>query len=304
MKRTTLSLLFYIKRTKLLKNGNAPLYLKITINVELSLKRSIPVELWSATKGHARSKSKTAILINEFIESTKVILYNHLKELREDGKDINPLTLKNAYLGIEENKVKVLEFFKTHNEQIKSLVGKSYSYETFKKYNTSLNHTKNFIKKYYHVEDINFKEVTHKFLCDYEYYFKSEKQCNHNTTMKYIKNFKKIINIGLANEWIKKDPYINFEIKFKKVERGFLTEDDLDKIISKKFEIERLEQVKDCFLFSCFTGLAYADLKRLTIDNIFIAIEIVFCHKSIFHSIVCGSIHFSRKNIGICSRNL
>jgi site-specific recombinase XerD len=188
--------------------------------------------------------------------------------LREDNVPMTAITLKNAFLGVTTNAKNLIEVFKEHNKNITKLSGKDYSPSTIKKYETTLTFTQIFLKKKYNCDDINIKDINHTFLTNYEYFFKTERNCSHNTTMRYVKNLKKIIRIALSNGWISKDPFANYKIKIHKTDRGFLNDDELQAIINKTFTIERLEQVKDCFVFSCFTGLAHADLKRLTPQNI------------------------------------
>ncbi|MBI5539544.1 MAG: site-specific integrase [Bacteroidia bacterium] len=147
-------------------------------------------------------------------------------------------------------------------------MGKDFAPETVERYETSLMHTENFIKLFYKKTELPISQINHKFITDYELYFKTERNCSHNTTMKYIKNFRKIIRIALANGIIKTDPFSNFKMTIKKVDREYLNEEELEILLNKKFDFQRLEQVRDCFLFSCFTGLAHSDLKRLTKENI------------------------------------
>ena len=106
-----------------------------------------------------------------------------------------------------------------------------------------------------------------------ELYLKVDRNCGHNTTVKYIKNFKKIIRIAQANGWIKSDPFIRIKMQLKKVDKEFLTEEELNTIIEKDFGIERLNNVKDIFLFGCFTGLAYSDLKLLKPENVITGLD-------------------------------
>jgi hypothetical protein len=101
------------------------------------------------------------------------------------------------------------------------------------------------------------------FITEYEFWLKSVRKCDHNTTIKYLSNFKKIINRCLRNGWLQRDPFIGFKMGKKEVQRTALTEFELGALSVKKFQIERLSLVKDIFLFSCYSGLAYADVKKL-----------------------------------------
>lgn len=117
------------------------------------------------------------------------------------------------------------------------------------------------------------EKIDHKFISGFEFYLKSVRKCSHNSALKYITNFKKIIRIAFANDWIMKDPFLNWKSRLKIEDREFLSEVELQKMSEKIFPVERLEQVRDIFLFCCLTGLAYADVKKLTQDDIVLGID-------------------------------
>ncbi len=272
----TFSLLFYMRKTRLNSKNEAPIYFRITINNEqkaLALHRSLEVDLWNTDLGLAIGKLKKSKDINKLIKSVESRIFEIYKYLRESGKEVSAIAVKKAFLGIEDKGKTILEIFQEHNDNVKKLINIDFSPETVQRYETSLMHTRNFIKLKYEREDLYLTEINHKFITDYEMYFKTVRKCSHNTTMKYIKNFKKIIRIAMANGWITLDPFANYKMKLKKVDRDFLTDDELEALISKDFGNARLDQVRDCFLFSCFTGLAHSDLKRLTPANIVIGTD-------------------------------
>ena len=115
----------------------------------------------------------------------------------------------------------VLELFENHNEQVKKLVGQDFLQERWKRYRTAKKHVGNFIKVEYGVDDLPVNSVDHKFISGFEYYLKTVRKCGHNSALKYITNFKKIIRIAFANDWIQKDPFLNWKNKLKVVEREF-----------------------------------------------------------------------------------
>ena len=164
----------------------------------------------------------------------------------------------------------LLEIFQEHNDEVESLIGKGFSPGTAERYRTCKKHVTEYIRKKYKKNDIPVQDVDHKFITGFEYYLKMTRKCAHNSAIKYITNFKKIIRIAYANDWIDKDPFVNWKGKLKIVEREFLTEGEIQRIIDLKFKIKRLDQVRDIFVFCCFTGLAYADVKKLTNADIVI----------------------------------
>ena len=270
--KNTFSLLFYIKKNRLNKKGEAAIYFRITVNgtqTALSLHRSVFIDMWSTDSGMAIGKTKISKDINSNIKTVEAKIYEYYRLLRETKTNLIAIDIKNAFLGIEEDKGrKIVEVFQEHNDNVRKLVNIDFSPDTLQRYETSLMHTKNFIKINYKKDDLYLTDINHKFITDYEMYFKTERKCSHNTSMKYIKNFKKIIRIALANAWITQDPFSNYKMKLKKIDRDFLNDGELSRLTNYTFKVERLEQVRDTFLFSCFTGLAHSDLKRLTPTNI------------------------------------
>jgi site-specific recombinase XerD len=273
-KRNTFSVHFYLKKHRATIEDEMPVYLRITINrqrADMSMHVAVSKSNWNSHSGCAIGNSKKIRDINSLLESTRSTIYEKFKYLRETGKNVTALSVKNAYLGIvpEEDKgKKLIELFEEHNDRFEQLVGIDYSATTLKRYKTTLKHTRNFIKQQYGVEDLYLSDLDHKFISDFEFYFKTTCNCAQNSTNKYIQNLKKIINLALANGYLTSNPFAGYKVRYKKVDRGFLTNEELNKIINLNLSIKRLEQVRDCFVFSCFTGLAYSDIQKLNHDHI------------------------------------
>jgi site-specific recombinase XerD len=269
--RALLSLMFFIRKTKLTKSGEASINLRISVSrksVEISIGKKINPKLWCQDKGGAVGISTEAKRINDHIDRIKADFFDLYRTFSYEGKTITAKSLKNAWLGIEEDQYMILETFQEHNDQVKLLIGKDFAYATHQRYETSLMHVRDYINKEFKVEDLPLKAVDYKFITGLEIYLKTVRNCGHNTTVKYIKNFNKIIRIALANGWISADPFANHKMPLKKVDRGFLNDTELEILRNKEFSIDRLNYVKDIFLFACYTGLAYSDLKKLTKRNL------------------------------------
>ncbi|HRH50737.1 MAG TPA: site-specific integrase [Panacibacter sp.] len=267
---------FQVKSSKKNEFGKAPIYARITINevrTEFSLKRFIEPDKWINKAGIAKGNTEEIRALNAHIMAVRTALFQHYNRLLETGKAITADTVKNSYFGITEKSKTIMEVFQYHNDQMKSLIGKEYSFGTHERYATALSHTKEFIEYKYNVSDFPIKQVNHEFITEYEYFLKAVRKCSHNTAIKYLTNFKKIMRICLGNGWIDKDPFINYRFQLKEVEREILHQHELQAIADKEFATSRLEQVRDVFLFCCFTGLAYSDVKKLTKDHIIIGID-------------------------------
>lgn len=271
-----MSILFYLKSAKASKKGLYPIYQRITINgirIELSTSKFVDKSKWNKEAGRIKGNSEEARLINSYLDILKNKAYETEKWMVNNDEEINAQTFKNKLLGIEENQRKLLIIFEDHNKRMKELVGKEFSNNTFKKYETTLSHTKEFLKHQYKINDISIKRVDIAFINDFDFYLRNTKNCNNNSTIKYIRNFGKIVKQCYVNGWLEKDPFLNYKGKVKEVERTYLTELEIEVLLNKNFKINRLELVKDIFLFSCFTGLAYIDVHNLTKSNIIVGID-------------------------------
>ncbi|WP_329806410.1 site-specific integrase [Flavobacterium facile] len=271
-----LSLLFYVRSSKAAKNGLLPIYQRITINserIELSTSRFVEKSKWNISAGKMKGNSEEARLINGHLDLLKYKIYETEKYLINNNVEINAQSFKNKLLGIEEKQRKLISIFEQHNKRMEELIGKEFSINTFKKYETTLSHTKEFLKHQYSLNDISITQINIAFLNDFDFYLRTIKNCNNNSTVKYMRNFGKIVKQCYVNGWIEKDPYLNYKGKVKEVERVFLSQEDIETLINKDINIQRLDLVRDMFLFSCFSGLAYIDVFNLKKSNIIIGID-------------------------------
>lgn len=271
MTRATYTVLFYIKRTKELKDGTVPIYARITVNkqrAEFGLQKSIKAEEWDQGRGCALGFSKNSREINSHLDLVKAELLLKKREMDEKGKQISAHSLKNSYLGIETDTRTILTVFREHNEKCKLLINIDFAAGTVERYITCFKHVEDFIKQKYRRDDMYLHEVTPMFIKDFEFYLKTTCKCCHNTATKYLKNFKKIIRIAIANDWMKSDPFSNIKFHLDDVDMDFLNEKELNALMEKEFKIERLQVVKDIYLFCCFTGLAFIDVKNLSYSDI------------------------------------
>ena len=272
----TISILFYLKRAKANAQGLAPIFQRITINgrrLDNSTGKFVDPSKWHPEMSKMRGNSEEARLINGHLDNLRTKILIAEKELNKKDIPVNLETLKNMLLGTKERQRLLVPIFEEHNNKIKELLGIEYAPGTYERYQTSLKHTKDFLNWKYSISDIDITKIDHAFITDYEFYLRSVRKCANNTAVKYIKNFNKIIKLCLANDWLEKNPFANYKSKVKEVERVYLSEGEIQNIINKDFKTERLSLVRDIFLFSCFTGLAYIDVKNLTKSHISIGID-------------------------------
>ena len=270
------SLLFFLRKPRNYVRGKQPVYLRLTmegVRVELSLQRECEPERWNTHAGRANGTKEEIKVLNAYLDSLQAQVYETYRNLIDQNEPITVDRIKNLLTGTTKQGRMILEVFQHHNDQLAQLVGREFSLGTLERYKTSLEHTRNFLKGKYQVADLDIKKLNYEFISEYAFWLKSVRNCSHNTTMKYLANFKKVVLICVKNGWLLKDPFTGFKLAKKEVERTFLTETELQTIASKHFSTERLNYVRDIFLFSCFTGLAYADVKKLKRSEIVVGVD-------------------------------
>lgn len=271
-------LLFYLKKPKNFKEGQRPVYLRITVNgvsSEICTKRKCDYSDWNNLAGRMDGKTEFAKSLNSYLDVLQRKVYEARKNLVENEHLVTAENIKTLLLGkeISVHKYMLMGEFKHHNDQMAALVGIEYAPGTLERYTTSYNHTRAFLEWKYKVSDIDITRLNYEFISEYEFWLKSVRKCDHNTTMKYLSNFRKIVKRCLLNGWLQKDPFMGFKMPKREVERTALTELELQKMASLTISIERLALVRDIFLFSCYSGLAYADVKKLRREDIIIGVD-------------------------------
>lgn len=265
--KSTFRILFYVRKDKLKNDGSYPIFCRVTVDGEQSrfnTKAYIHLENWDVNVGKAVGKSAEAQNVNSLLNEVSASLHRIYHEQQRKSQ-ATAETIKNEFLGLNECKVMLLDLFDKCNDNIKEQIGKTKSKATYQKYCVTRRHVAEFMKYKYNISDINMKSIDYTFISDFDIYLKTICNCGHNTTMKFLEFFKRVvIYAGI----IVIDPFANYKLTKKPVDRGYLTDEELNKIIKKKFASNRLEQVKDVFIFACFTGLVYIDVKNLNKDNI------------------------------------
>ncbi|MBL7838522.1 MAG: site-specific integrase [Cyclobacteriaceae bacterium] len=273
----TISVTFFARKDRATDDGLKPVFMRISLmNKRLTLATKIFVKSneWSDEGGKLKTNSEEARRVNKMLEAFKMRAFDYQRELMNEGKDVSLENMKAKWYGLTLEKVQMLmDVFKEHNEQMKALIGQEFSPLTFERYETSYRHTQEFMRWKYKVDDIDIKKLNYEFISNYEFWLKSVRKCDHNTTVKYLSNFKKIVHICIKHGWLDKDPFVGFKMTKREVERPFLVEEELTRIFNENFKMPRLRQVRDIFIFCCYTGLAYADVKKLTREEITTGID-------------------------------
>ena len=208
-----IKVLFYVRKSKTNPSGLAPVYLRVTMNGQrfnTATSRFVEISKWSQRAGRAVGSTKEVKELNEFLEVLRAKAFGIQKKLMLLGVDVTLEEFNRHWRGIKEKPRMLLEIFQHHNDQVKELMGSQYSSSTYRRYVTSLDHTRKFLEDCYQQKDISITALKYQFITDYEFWLKTKRKCNHNSTIKYLTNFKKIIHICIKNGWLERDPFVSF----------------------------------------------------------------------------------------------
>lgn len=264
--------LFAIRESKARKSGKAPIELMITVNGErcpLSTGKQVPIDKWDKTKQQVKGKDEEAQSLNNYLKAIKAKLYQKEAELLDRGFIITAELLRDAYFDkVESLKEKSLfEVFEGHNKEQEKLVGNGVSKATYWISVYTVRLLKEFVQQKYKREDLYLRELNLNFIQSFHTFLRIDKGMAQNSSTKHLKLLKKIINLAVANSYMTTNPFITYKIEREPVEIDFLDEEELRKIINFDTPLPRLEKAKDMFLFGCFTGLSYIDIKTLAPEH-------------------------------------
>lgn len=272
-KNCTFGVIFYLKKQKTTAQGMAPIYARITVNgrrTEISVKRSVALSGWDVKKGLAKGSREETAKLNRFLARFKAKIIDAYQEMVLSGSTVDGAIIRDKITGSAQSERTLGSLMEYHNKEQESKL----AHGTMKNYYTTQSYIKRFLKEKYRRTDIALSELNYSFISDFEYYLRNyrpkdhHRPLNNNGIMKHIERLRKMVNMAVTMDWLVKDPFAKFRKHFDKVERKSLTKQELDKLESKLFRVERLQQVFNMFLFSCYTGIAYIDLAEPTPDNI------------------------------------
>nr|WP_315155778.1 site-specific integrase [uncultured Flavobacterium sp.] len=265
MLESSFGLVFYLKTPRnesKIKN----VYLRITVDgvrKETSTKRKWDSLRWDPRSERAIGNKEDARALNFFLDSLLLKVNEYKTQIMHSGKPITSQKVMDYVLGKITPRVKVLEEFQKHNDEMTALLGRGYAKGTLDRFSITLNHLRAFIGFKFNVEDLEFTDLNLEFVKDFEFYLRTVRNCSNNTTLKYIANFKKIVIRALDNEIIIRDPFKNFKSRKTKMVKKPLSTQELYELERHYFSTERLNVVRDVFVFQCYTGLAYIDAYQL-----------------------------------------
>lgn len=246
--------------------------MRITINgdrVNFPIKRHILPELWSTERNEMIGRTQEAQVFNKYLEAIRLRTNKLYNELLVDHAEITPPLLRDAILGVNTARGKtIISVWNDYVERLESLVGIETSYANMQKYRTARGHFQDFLKFKYRIHDVSIKRIDHRMIEGFEDYLRTQRGCGYNTSIKFLQNLKRIVMDCIRNGWLQKNPFANKSLTLKEVARPYLNEEELQRILALEIKIERLDRIRDFFLFACFTGLSYSDVKKLKREEV------------------------------------
>lgn len=274
---STLGVIFFTRK----KRSNPEwldIYVRITVNkqrAELSIKRDIAVCNWDIFRCRAKETSENLILLNAYLDDVHAEVLNAHKQLHSERKLITAKAIKLRYLGEDEDRMTLMKAVEYHNKNVNNALRPG----TLKNYFSTEKYLREFLSESLKTDDIYLIQLNYRFIVNFENFIrtyqpkKERRTCTNNGVMKHLSRLMKITNMAIRMEWLEKDPFKNYKLRFVKNERDYLTERELDLLENTSFIPNGLERVKDIFLFSCYTGLSYIDIKNLQLVQLLIGID-------------------------------
>lgn len=277
MKGNSFAVSFLLKKDKQNQNQEHPIYVRVTVNhqrVHIATKRHILPNHWDSKKDEAKKPFPTYKEINKHLLIVKNKLYSCYSELLQTNKSVSAQRIKEMYLGnMGKPIISIIQLSGIHLQELEKFMGKSISYNNYKKYSATHRYIVEYIHSTLKKKDVLLEDVNFSFLKQVEHFLQSEKNCNQNGMMKHMQRLKKIFNWAVKNEYINISPFKSFTISYKKYDRGYLTMDEINKIERIRGVSPKLQYTRDFFVFQLYTGLAFSDMIDLKAGDIVTGVD-------------------------------
>jgi len=275
--KLTFSILFWTYAARS-KNNKTNIYVRITVNgqkANISLKQKVDLHTWDSKRQKSKGNSVKSRTVNLYLDEVKTDIFQCYRDLKQEGKVLTANLIKSRYLGEDIKIHSLLDIFEYHN----TTLAHKLSAKTLCHYRTSQKYILQFVETQFNSGNRYLRDLDYSFVLSFESYLRSyqpkhyQGKIGNNAVMKHIQRLRKMVTLAYHMEWIDRDPFAKFKPKLEKREREFLTDAELESIQNLNPKIERLSVVKDLFLFSCYTGISYGDIVKLTKDHIILGID-------------------------------
>ena len=266
-----LKVTFYLKKNEERADGTVPILGRIRIGksmVQFSTKVYVIPSLWDVKSGRAVGKSKSAAATNKELDRITLDIHSAYKDLLAKKETVSALEVKNAFQGVSSEQETLVSFYGKCNERFYEKVGTNRKMETYKRYGVALNHLKDFLRQKYHVKDMPFQALTPSFVSSFDLYLRADLKMALGTVNNIIGRLHSVIKSALNDGLLRKDPFNGYTFDYPQIVPKFLSEKELEQIMNTPLPKPNLNLVRDVFLFSAFTGIAFSDIRNLTQKNL------------------------------------
>lgn len=267
------TLAFFTRKPRTEGYTEHKLYVRISVAgqyTDLAVGRSVNPDNWDPKRKMSKGRSRRDLELNRYLDEVRARFNEIHSTLVQENKLINPIVMRDRFLGKVEKPKMLCEIFRKINEKRKVEYERGDIVKaTYDRWQRCVIYLEDFFRLNMETDDIPVREVTSGMLDDFEHFLRMSKGCANNAAVRYLRCVKNTLQYALAHKWISEDPFIGKKYQRTHPERDFLTEPEIQSILDKDFsEFPRLELVKDIFIFCCFTGLAFCDIKTLKRENI------------------------------------
>ena len=274
MDKSTFSILFIMQKGKPNAEGNAPIFARITINhqmTHLATRYYLPPERWLPKEGRTLGRTKEEKEVNAYLDNLRCLIFAKYNEMFLAGEVVTARKLKCRLISKDEKSMTLLELFDDYIKNYAKLVGHTTSKVTHDRYLLVRKRIVEYMEAEYKRSDISVNEVNPKFINGFEIFLRTQFNLSTNYVMKTILKFKSVYQVAIDNGWAQKNPFTSFKFRYEHTERGYLTMEELTILMQKAMPSKRLEQIRDVFVFCCFTGFDYSTTASLTEQNLVLA---------------------------------
>ena len=270
--KSTFSIIFYLKRQVVKKDGTVPVMGRITVDgtqAQFSCKVTANPKLWDTKGGRMTGKSMQALEVNRKLDKMRVSINKHYQEILDRDNYVTAEKVKNAFLGLEYRCQTLLKVYAQYNEDYEKLYKAGMrSWGSLRKYRCVYRHLQEFLQSRYHVNDISLKELTPAFITDFEAFLRTDKHLCENSLSVYMLPLRTMVFRAIDNGWLTRDPFHDYKVPKVETTRGFLTKEEIHLLMNAELKRKTMQLIRDLYLFCCFTGLSFADLKNLKEEHI------------------------------------
>ena len=270
--KSTFSIIFYLKRQVVKKDGTVPVMGRITVDgtqAQFSCKVTANPKLWDTKGGRMTGKSMLALEVNRKLDKMRVSINKHYQEILDRDNYVTAEKVKNAFLGLEYRCQTLLKVYAQYNEDYEKLYKAGMrSWGSLRRYRCVYRHLQEFLQSRYYVNDISLKELTPAFITDFEAFLRTDKHLCENSLSVYMLPLRTMVFRAIDNGWLTRDPFHDYKVPKVETTRGFLTKEEIHLLMNAELKRKTMQLIRDLYLFCCFTGLSFADLKNLKEEHI------------------------------------